>query len=211
MGAIVAEVAADRQVPLIDFVTLQEQRSPNSIPGDTVFLDHVHPTIDSHRLLALEILKVMQQRAIANPTWDRATLERVKSEVTARIDQNAHAQALTNLSKVLGWAGKLREAYRLAAQAAQLSPENVAARYQAGLTAQLVGRTEESIVHYRKTVAIDPTAAQAHGNLGVALEDSGDLEGAIRHFRLALEYGDPRDAARNRANLERAEAKRRQE
>jgi tetratricopeptide (TPR) repeat protein len=206
MREIVATIAADRDVPLVNFVELQDRRSPNGIPGETVFLDHVHPTIESHRLLTMEILDAMADAGIAVPVLDPSTAERVKKEVMGRIDPAAHAKALMNLSKVLGWAGKMREAYRLAAQAAQLSPEDVAVQYQAGLTAQLMGNTADSIAHYRKAIELQPTAALAHGNLGVALEDSGDLEGAIRHFRLALQYGDnPKDAARNQSNLERAE------
>ena len=87
-----------------------------------------------------------------------------------------------------------------------MSPEDTAVQYQAGLTAQLTGNTAESIIHYRKAIELEPTAGLPHGNLGVALEDSGDLEGAIRHFRLALQYSDnPNDSARNQSNLERAE------
>jgi tetratricopeptide (TPR) repeat protein len=206
MVDIVAEVAEDREVPLVDFVASQDAHSPNGIPGQEVFLDHVHPTIESHRLLALEIMDAMSDAGIAVPALDDSTAERVKREVASRIDPATHARALTNLSKVLGWAGKLPEAHRLAAQAAQLDPEDTAVQYQAGLMAQLTGNTADAIVHYRKAIELEPTAGLPHGNLGVALEDSGDLEGAIRHFRLALQYAnDPNDVARNRANLERAE------
>jgi tetratricopeptide (TPR) repeat protein len=124
-----------------------------------------------------------------------------------RIDPEAHALALMNLSKVLGWAGKLGEAYRLAAKAAELFPNNVAVQYQAGLTAQLIGKRDESIDHYSKAVELKPTAALAHGNLGVSLESRGDLEEAIRHYQLALQYGEPKDAARNQRNLVRAQQK----
>jgi tetratricopeptide (TPR) repeat protein len=206
MLRIVEEIAADRDVPLIDFVASQDARSPRGIPGETVFLDHVHPTIDSHRVLALEIMKAMADAGVDVPDLSPATVARVAKEVTDRIDPASHARALMNLSKVLGWAGKIQEAYRLAAQAAQLTPEDAAVQYQAGLTAQLVGNTADSIVHYRKSIELEPSVSLAHGNLGVALEDSGDLEGAIRHFRLALQYSDnPTDKARNQSNLERVQ------
>jgi len=203
---IVEEVASDREVPLIDFVASQDARSPHGIPGEVVFLDHVHPTIESHRQLALEIMDVMTEAGIAVPTLDRATAERVKNEVTGRIDPASHARALTKLSKVLGWAGKMREAYRLAAQAAEMNPEDAATQYQAGLTAQLTGNTAESIVHYRKSIELDPNVSLAYGNLGVALEEIGDLEGAIRQFKLALQFADNQeDSARNQNNLARVE------
>ena len=206
MVEIATEVAAERRVPLIDFVALQDARSTNGVPGETVFVDHVHPTIDSHRALALEILDAMAEAGIAVPALTRSTADRVRREVTGRIDPAAHARALMNLSKVLGWAGKVLEAYGLAAQAAQMDPEDAAVQYQAGLTAQLIGKLDESIVHYRKAIELQPEVSLPHGNLGVALEDTGDLEGAIRQFRLALQYSDnPSDVARNQSNLERAE------
>lgn len=204
---IVLEVAKDRRIPLIDFVAIQEEQAPNGITGTTVFLDHVHPTIESHRLLALEILNVLAREGIASPSMDDALRRQVKEDVMGRIDPEAHAQALMNLSKVLGWAGKLGEAYRLAAKAAELFPKNVAVQYQAGLTAQLIGKRDESIDHYSKAVELKPTAALAHGNLGVSLESRGDLEEAIRHYQLALQYGEPKDAARNQRNLVRARQK----
>ncbi len=210
MSEIVARVAGDRNIPLIDFVAIQEEHSPHGIPGEAVFLDHVHPTIEAHRMLALEVLSVMAREGIANPSMDEALLRRVKNDVMGRIDTNTHAQALMNLSKVLGWAGKLHEAYRLAAKAAKLDPEDVAVQYQAGLTAQLTGRRRESIDYYRRAVQLEPTAALVHGNLGVALESRGDLEGAIRHYRLALRHGEQKDAARNQRNLLRAQQKLRQ-
>jgi tetratricopeptide (TPR) repeat protein len=210
MSEIVAQVAAKRKIPLIDFVAIQEKHSQHGIPGDGVFLDHVHPTIEAHRLLALEILNVMASEGIANPDMDDATLLQVSSDVMSQIDPAAHGRALMNLSKVLGWAGKLREAYRLAVKAAELIPDNAAAQYQAGITAQLVGKLEESIDHYRMVIEIEPTAALAHGNLGVSLEARGDLAGAVRHYERSLKYGEPKDAERNQRNLARAQQKLRQ-
>ncbi len=207
---IVAQVAMEREIPLIDFVAIQEEHSQHGIPGNEVFLDHVHPTIEGHRLLALEILNVMASEGIASPSKDDATLRQVRSDVMSQIDPAAHGRALMNLSKVMGWAGKLSEAYRLAVKAAELNPDSAAVQYQAGVTAQLVGKLEESINHYDKVIEIDPTAALAHGNLGVSLEAGGYLAGAVRHYELSLKYGEPKDAERNQRNLARAQQKLRQ-
>ena len=207
---IVAQVAMEREIPLIDFVAIQEEHSQHGIPGNEVFLDHVHPTIEGHRLLALEILNVMASEGIASPSKDAATLRQVRSDVMSQIDPAAHGRALMNLSKVMGWAGKLSEAYRLAVKAAELNPDSAAVQYQAGVTAQLVGKLEESINHYDKVIEIDPTAALAHGNLGVSLEAGGYLAGAVRHYELSLKYGEPKDAERNQRNLARAQQKLRQ-
>lgn len=203
MPPIVREVAADRHVPLVDFVSVQANRTPHGIPGGETFLDHVHPTVESHRTLAWEILQVMVAQGLLKAMPDAATFDRVTDRILSGIDVHRNALALANLSKVLGWAGKHADAYRLAKQAVAMSPDQAAVQYQAGLCAQLLGRREEAIEHYRRTIAIDPTSAQTHGNLGVALEDLGQWDEAITHFELAIQHGSPADAERNRRNLER--------
>jgi tetratricopeptide (TPR) repeat protein len=206
----VIQVARDRKIPLVDFVAIQEEHSPHAIPGEQVFLDHVHPTIEANRLLALDILNVMASEGIVSPRMDDALLLQVKNDLMGRIDSRTHARALMNASKVFGWAGKLNEAYRLGERATKLNPDDVAVQYQAGLMAQLLGKHDESIDHYRRAIEIEPTAALAHGNLGVELEARGDLDDAIRHYQWALRYGEPKDSARNQRNLIRAQRKRRQ-
>jgi tetratricopeptide (TPR) repeat protein len=190
-------------VPLVDFVTLQESHSEHGIPGAEVFLDHVHPTVDSHRMLALEILRTMKDQGTLDSLPGPSVVDEVTRRVHSRIDPHRHAAALANLSKVLGWAGKIQDAYRLAVQGAQMSPSQASVQYQAGLCAQLLGRKEEAVRYYRQTVELDPSAAQAHGNLGVALEDLGQLQEAVRHFELAIQHGDDADIERNRRNLDR--------
>ena len=204
---IVAQVAKEREIPLIDFVAIQEEHSPHGIPGREVFFDHVHPTIESHRLLALEILSVMENEGIVSPDLDDAKLLQVKHDVESRIDAAAEARALMNLSKVLGWANKLGEAYYWAGEAIGKDPKSPAVRYQAGLTAQMVGKLDEAIVHYGRAIKLAPRHALAHGNLADALEMGGHLDAAIRHYKLALQYGESEDAQRNQGNLTRAQQK----
>jgi len=199
----VREIAADRAVPLIDFVVLQESHAEHGIPGAEVFLDHVHPTVDSHRLLALEILRTMKDQGTLGSLPEPAVVDEVTRDVLSRIDPDRHAAALANLSKVLGWAGKVHDAYRLAVQGVGMSSQQAGVQYQAGLCAQLLGRNDEAVYYYRRTVELDPTAALAHGNLGVALEDLGQLQQAVRHLELAIQHGDAADIERNRRNLDR--------
>ena len=207
LAAIVAEVAAVRQVPWFDFAALQEARSTNGIPGAAVFLDHVHPTIEGHRLLALELLKIMEREGWVQPAWDAARIQQVTERVQAGVDPERQSVALMNLSKVLGWAGRLREAHRLAVAAAAFETTRADVPYQAGLCAQLLGNTAEAIRYYRRAVALDPTAAEPHGNLGVALEDQGALQESCQHLEAAIRLGDPVTSARNRTNLARVREK----
>ncbi|MCP5519496.1 MAG: tetratricopeptide repeat protein [Verrucomicrobiales bacterium] len=207
MPAIVREVAAERHVPLVDFAALQDGRAPHGIPGSELFLDHVHPTVESHRALAFELAGILAQTGRLKALPDAATFDQVAHRIIAGIDTHRNALALANLSKVLGWAGKHQDAYRLAAQAVGMDPEQAAIQYQAGLCAQLLGRPEQAVAHYGRAVELDPASALAHGNLGVALEDLGRLEEAAGHFEIAIRHGDTVAAERNRRNLERVRQK----
>jgi Flp pilus assembly protein TadD len=109
------------------------------------------------------------------------------------------------LSKVLGWAGKLQESYRLAQRSVELYPDDSRIQYNAGLTAHFAGRKNEAVAHYRRAVELQPDADEPHGNLGVLLEEAGLLEEAIHHFRMAVRYARSEETAqRNSANLARA-------
>lgn len=207
VAGIVREIAAERGALLVDFEVLTDGWAKDGIPGEESFLDHVHPTIEVHRLLAVAILETMAdgQMLRFSPEWGDEAVAEVASRVEGALDPQTHALALMKLSKVLGWAGKLQESYRLAAQAAELYPDDSRIQYNAGLTAHLVERKDEAIARYRRAVELQPDADEPHGNLGVLLEEAGHLDEAIHHFRLAIRFArNPETAHRNSANLARA-------
>jgi tetratricopeptide (TPR) repeat protein len=185
---IVDEVARDRRVSVVDFARWVDDRAVHGIPGDDLFLDHVHPTIAANRELALLLLGALGDDGILEPSaaWDDSTVSVVSQRVEAKLDRDAHGRALLNLSKVLGWAGKLDEAARLAVLAAETAPGLPETHYQAGLTAQLGGRLDEAIGHYRRALRLAPNAVTAHGNLAAALEKNGETLQAILHYRRAI-------------------------
>ncbi len=207
VAEIVREVGADRGVGVVDFTSLADGWSQHGIPGADLFFDHVHPTIEVHRRLAVAIIDEMARLGVLtlSPVWNEAAVAEVASRVETGLDAQDHALALMKLSKVLGWAGKLQESYRLAAQAAELYPDDSRIQYNAGLTAHLVGRKSEAVAHYQRAVELQPDADEPHGNLGVLLEEAGWRDEAIEHFRLAIRYArTPETASRNRSNLARA-------
>jgi len=206
MPGIVREVAAERGVALVDFVRVAEERAPNRIPGSELFLDHVHPTIEGYRLIALALLDELVKEGMVEPRpgWGDEGVRQVVASVAGRIDNHVRATGLLNLSKTLGWAGKLAEAYRLARQAVELDPGSVQVQYQAGLTADLLGRLDEAMEHYQRAIEIMPTADLAHGNLAVGLEKQGRLPEAVEHYRLAFRYSSAEELQHNRDNLANA-------
>ena len=203
MPGIVREVAAEYRVPVVDFAQFADLWAENGIPGADLFLDHVHPTIDCNRRLALEIFDVLVADGVVDPDgdWGEETIRAVTQRVEGGLDANAHAVALSNLSKVIGWAGKLDESYLLARRAVELDPDDVRVRYQAGLSADLVGRHDEAAGHYQRAIEIQPDADLPHGNLGVSLERQGRLPEAVEHYRIAFANSGPGDLEHHRQNL----------
>ncbi len=201
---IILEVAEERNVPVVDFATLLERQSEHATPGENLFLDHVHPTIEGNRQLALALLEAMNKHGIVHlaSTWGDAELKRVTQDVEDRLDPKAHGIALRNLSRLFRWAGKYEEGYKLGLRAAQMVPTDSEAHFQIGANALEVGRIDEAISHFRQALQIEPDYAHAHCGLGVALQSQGKLDEAISHYRQALQIKpDYTEAYSNLGNL----------
>jgi len=186
---IVADVARTKNTGFIDFVRIINERSPNGIPGSEFFLDHVHPTIEGNRLLALAIIQEMTQEGIVTQaaTWNEDLIAEISCELENSLDEKTHAIALRNLSKVLNWAGKYDEAERLVNLAATMIPEDSQTHAQKGLLLWRAGDREAALVHYREAVRLAPWDARIHRSLGVLLSELNhmaeaqvELEEAIR-------------------------------
>jgi tetratricopeptide (TPR) repeat protein len=130
MTRIVTEVARQRGAMLVDFVALLEERMVSAkeypILGAEFFLDHVHPTIEGHKLLAVALLETMSARGLVRPgaNWGAAAIAAVTDKIAVGVDQGVQGQALANLARVLLWAGKEQDATRLAKQALALAGDN---------------------------------------------------------------------------------------
>ena len=200
MVRTVAELAADRRVALVDFARLIDERAPHGIPGREHFLDHVHPTVSAHRLLALAIVDTMAEHGLLelSPGWNEAAVAKVAGKVEARIDDGARGVAFRNLAKVLGWAGKFEESRRLALQALDLLGDDTESCFHVGVSAHLLGDADQALTYLRRAVAIDPGYGYAHFWLGEALAARGRRGDAVAHYRQAAELlpDDPRPRKR---------------
>ena len=193
-------IASERNVPLVDFAELAEKKSANQITGNQLFLDHVHPTIEGHRELALAIIETILRHGFieARHEWSDSdfkmkTVDRVTETITGRIDQAAHAAALRNVAKVMSWGGKTEEAYLTAVRATEISPQDAEAHYQTGRCAQLMGRPEIAMKHYRRVLQIEPNLnevpeyySETYNNLGSLFVRQGNLSEAEAHYKMAI-------------------------
>jgi hypothetical protein len=82
-------------VPVVDFLLMVDRNATASVgypvPGAESFLDHVHPRIETHRQLAVELLKTLRRRGHTSPkvsaSEDEHIFERVSGRILGRIDE----------------------------------------------------------------------------------------------------------------------------
>ena len=170
---IVAEVSQTKNTGFVDFAGIVTDHSPGGIPGSELFLDHVHPTIEGNRLLALAIMEEMKKRGLVSrtATWDEDLIAEISRDLENSLDEETHAIALRNLSKVLAWAGKEDEAERLANLAAEMIPEDSETHVQKGILLWRAGEREEALVHLREAARLNPKNASTHRSMGIILSE----------------------------------------
>jgi Flp pilus assembly protein TadD len=153
-----------------------------------LFLDHVHPTIEGNRLLALAIVKEMTNEGIVSPaaTWNAAVIARITEQLESSLDEQAHAQALKNLSKVLTWAGKHDEAERLVDLAVVTTSEDSDTHFLKANLLWRAGNNEAALHHYREAVRLAPLNPDVHKSFGVFLSELGRKTEARRELETAI-------------------------
>src|SRR5439155_11893807 len=76
---ILIRVASETKVPLLDVASLVAAKSPDGIPGNDWYLDHVHPTIRGHQIIAQALATTVREARpsagiISNgPAWPGAS------------------------------------------------------------------------------------------------------------------------------------------
>ncbi|MCO8120712.1 tetratricopeptide repeat protein [Stieleria sp. TO1_6] len=168
--AIDHDVCPLRATTPIKSIVRESMRSPDVIPvdfesylndsvrsqlghrcfGAESFLDHVHPTIDVHRELALQIIAALAQRQIVATTPAADQIERAIATVRGGIDRQAQGVAFRNLAKVLHWAGKFEEAQRSADDAIRLLPRDLESWYLLADCSDKLGQPDIAIERYTK-------------------------------------------------------------
>lgn len=201
LQAVARAVASRHDVAVVDMVRIAAALSPAGVPGNEVFLDHVHPRIRANGALAEAIVASMIERGIVEPApaWGPAAVAAAAGRIEARTDTPARAAALTNLAKVLAWAGKFEEADRLTTRALELAPDDADALYLRAFALARSGDTEAAARYYRRSIRAYPDHVRARTNLGILHYRAGRLGEAAAHLEHAATVA-PNDA-RARHNL----------
>ncbi|MFA5516553.1 MAG: tetratricopeptide repeat protein [Desulfuromonadales bacterium] len=179
MRRIVTEVAREQGVKIVDYVDLLEaamrKETGHPIAGQEFFLDHVHPTIEGHKMLAVKLVRAMTEAGSLRPVtgWEEQAVAAATASIEAKVDEAAHALALANLARVLLWAGKDEEAARLAKQARATTDasEQVLVSSTSILTSILLekGNSAKALDLLYETLAVLPGAIEIRMKLGLIL------------------------------------------
>jgi tetratricopeptide (TPR) repeat protein len=190
---IIATVTADVGAPIIDLPTILEEdcrrRLGHTILGSEYLLDHVHPDIPVHSLIAERILDhLVEEDVVAAASLPAVERRReIFDTVVESMDERYYAQRDLNLAKVLGWAGKLAEAEAPLRRAAAVLDEEPEVFLNLGIVLQRTGRLEEAAAQLERTLELDPDSAPALFNLGVVFSATDRPGRAASAFRRALE------------------------
>jgi tetratricopeptide (TPR) repeat protein len=217
MREVLIDVARETGTPWVDFSGLIEESLSTGqgyrIAGQEYFLDHVHPTIEGNRLLAVALIEEMIDSGIVRPTadWTTETIAEVAAAVEGDLDSVAHAQAMANLAQVLFWAGKTEEARRPAEDALASGVQDprivVTAARILGTAAAAEGDSVQAKQHFRTALNALPGSAETHFQVGLMHlnEPARDLETAAAHLFLVSVLWPDNDMAHETLGLAMAE------
>jgi len=208
MDRIVADVAREQGVPLVDFKGLLERRMLSeqgySILGKEYFLDHVHPTIEGHKILALALLKTLTDQGTVLPgsDWGEQAVAAIAAKIEGSVNQEEQGRALANLARVLLWAGKNEDAARLARQAVETAGEyqQVAVNAASTLATAYVrnGQPQIAVRQLYSYLQKNPSAVELRLKLGETLLDLRirNLEAAAANLLVVIQQKPYYDWAR---------------
>ncbi len=184
---IVRQVARKTGARLVDFAAYIDDES-EGVPGSEHFLDHVHLDMDGYRELALLLVDDMAAAGMLEKasSWNEQTIAKIRERVESRLDERQLAISLRNLALVLGWAGKTKEADRIARRALAELGDNADSYRTMGRAAAAAGRHEEAIQDFRRSLELDPRQAEVQTDIAVALLELGRVDEAITASREAL-------------------------
>ncbi|QDV27848.1 Tetratricopeptide repeat protein [Aureliella helgolandensis] len=200
---VVAEATQEpRDVWLVDFNeklhALSEREQGNRILGDRYFLDHVHPTLEIHRQLAVWILEELKvaENGVGAEAWipvEETVLSESEASIFSRVDLRSHGVALRNLAKVLHWSGKFVEAAPRASDALELLPNDPESRFVLADCLTHMGEIDAALVQYELLFEDYPEWGRGYVYYGALLSRVEEYEKAKGYLMLAVLHK-PEDA-----------------
>ncbi len=104
MHEIILEVAQDYQAPLVDVKKLFEQRSEAGLPGNDWLLDHVHPSIRGHQLIADALYdKIVEMGLATTPNDWRSRRDKLWQDHQESLNPAYYVHGNQRLERLRKW------------------------------------------------------------------------------------------------------------
>lgn len=210
MVTAVGRVARDEGVRVVPLRELLQAESVRrfGLPslGDPYLLDHVHPDIPVHSRIAEEVLALLIADGTVQPApdWSDAARRRIFERERAALGREYYARRDLNLAKVLGWAGKLKEAEKPLERAAQVLADEPEVWLNQGIIYQRTGRYAQALEALERARELAPDWELVHFNLGTTHGHLGQVQEGITALLRALEIRpEYPEALENLATLQR--------
>lgn len=185
---VLREVAQSADVVLADVDRFVNRVSPGGIPGNNLFVDHVHPTIEGQQLVAWVILEAavdaglvpLQQSDWLTAQVDAREYLRAQDEATS---PRYRAMGLWGVGRLYYWAGKHPEAFVALEAAWQEVKDIPEIPRKLGLLEVERGNANAALEYFSAAESMEPDhpwsllgMAQAYTLLGEAEEALAVLE-----------------------------------
>ncbi|MHC4119164.1 MAG: GDSL-type esterase/lipase family protein [Planctomycetota bacterium] len=104
MHQTVLETASIYDTGLIDARALIEERTEGGIPGKEWLVDHVHPSVEGHQLIADELFTTMADMRLVQKADDwQARRDKLRQEHLSSLDEAYYARGAERLKRLQQW------------------------------------------------------------------------------------------------------------
>jgi tetratricopeptide (TPR) repeat protein len=152
----------------------------NVEPGD----HYIHVRCPGQAEAASFISPRANEEAHVRPA-PHASSSSAASDPAAVIENKAELRRLLQQAIQLRAHAQLEDAVAALRQAQKLDPENSDLHRELGITFLLAKEWKRARIEMIEAIRHDQTDADAHNGLGYALEKLGDLDGAVKEYRIA--------------------------
>ena len=193
MQQIVHEVAADEGDPLIDFPSLLRkvymENYGHGIFGSEFFVDHVHFTIEGHRLIGRALFEQLVAQGIAHPEagWNETRAEQVRQQVLASLDNRDVSNSYMALGIIFEWAAKYDEAEKMLLRALDALGPDEEIYMRLANTYYGKGDLDKAYDYLVKINELAPERPIVHARFAMLLLEQGKPEKAINECRTEME------------------------
>jgi len=153
---LLEQIATETKTSLLDAAALLASQSPDGIPGNDWYLDHVHPTIGGHQKIAQAIALRLPELGLLSATsnWPESERRRAYARHLAHLSPNYLADGRRRVEWLENWARRQR-------LSDETIPKDARGWLHAGFRKLDLGDDHGASESFREALNLDPATSQA--------------------------------------------------